>query len=65
MFVFTSCSLLRCLINFKDLREHAIFTLHNLLKGNPENQAVIDGIKPTGKWDESGVLRDNLGAIRR
>lgn len=47
------------------LREHAIFTLHNLLQGNPANQAVVDEVKPTGQWDESGVLRDTPGAIRK
>lgn len=41
-----------------DLREHAIFTLHNLLEGSAENQAVVDSIKPTGYWDEQGVLQD-------
>ncbi|KAG6813819.1 hypothetical protein H0H92_006763 [Tricholoma furcatifolium] len=29
----------------KDLREHAIFTLHCLLKDNPDNQAVVDAIR--------------------
>ena len=31
---------------FPDLREHAIFTLHNLLERNPENQRVVDQIRP-------------------
>ena len=31
---------------FPDLREHAIFTLHNLLEGNTENQCVVDQIRP-------------------
>lgn len=48
-----------------DLREHAIFTLRNLLENNPDNQAVVDGIKPTGKWDENGVLKDTLGSVRK
>ncbi|KAF9258921.1 hypothetical protein L218DRAFT_876002 [Marasmius fiardii PR-910] len=30
------------------LREHAIFALHNLLKGNPANQAVVEEIRPIG-----------------
>ncbi|KAJ7281931.1 spinocerebellar ataxia type 10 protein domain-containing protein [Mycena rebaudengoi] len=47
------------------LREHAIFTLHNMLKGNPENQAVVEAIKPSGKWDEDGMLRDAPGAVRK
>ena len=41
-----------------DLREHAILTLHNLLEGNLENQGVVDSIKPTASWDESGMLQD-------
>jgi len=28
------------------LREHAIFTLHNILEGNTENQRVVDQIRP-------------------
>ncbi|KAF9074916.1 spinocerebellar ataxia type 10 protein domain-containing protein [Rhodocollybia butyracea] len=47
------------------LREHAIFTLRNLLKGNPENQALVEEIKPMGDWDDHGVLRDTPGAVRR
>ena len=31
---------------FPDLREHAIFALHNLLKGNAENQSLVDQIRP-------------------
>jgi ataxin-10 len=49
----------------KDLREHAIFALRNLLQGNKENQEVVDSIKPTGVWDEEGILRDRPGAVRR
>jgi ataxin-10 len=48
-----------------DMREHAIFTLQSLLKGNPESQAVVDAIKPTGEWDESGVLKDTPGSVRK
>jgi len=48
-----------------DLREHAIFTLHNLLQGNPENQKIVDDIRPAGQWDENGVLRDTVGAVRK
>ncbi|KAG7443626.1 uncharacterized protein BT62DRAFT_934862 [Guyanagaster necrorhizus] len=56
-----------CVIDERNpyLREHAIFTLHNLLKGNPENQAIVQEIQPTGQWDENGVLKDTLGAVRR
>lgn len=44
-----------------DLREHALFTLRNLLHENAENQAVVDAIKPMGAWDENGILRDTPG----
>ncbi|KAF5352890.1 hypothetical protein D9757_012091 [Collybiopsis confluens] len=47
------------------LREHAIFALHNLLKDNPANQAVVEEIKPMGKWDDNGILRDTPGAVRK
>jgi ataxin-10 len=50
---------------FLDLREHAIFTLHCLLKNNVENQALVDEVKAPATWDENGVLKDlprvNLG----
>ncbi|KAJ7880331.1 spinocerebellar ataxia type 10 protein domain-containing protein [Mycena olivaceomarginata] len=49
-----------CVIDERNpyLREHAIFTLHNLLQGNAENQAVVEAIKPSGKWDENGVWQE-------
>ncbi|KAG5650835.1 hypothetical protein H0H81_010865 [Sphagnurus paluster] len=49
-----------CVIDERNpyLREHAIFTLHCLLKNNKENQAVVDDIKPTTEWDANGVLRN-------
>ncbi|OSX62386.1 hypothetical protein POSPLADRAFT_1056980 [Postia placenta MAD-698-R-SB12] len=37
--------------------EHAIFALRNLLHENKENQAVVDAIKPVGRWDERHVLQ--------
>ncbi|KAI1793579.1 spinocerebellar ataxia type 10 protein domain-containing protein [Ganoderma leucocontextum] len=43
------------------LREHAIFALRNLLCGNLESQAVVDGIKPVGKWDEDKVFQEIQG----
>ncbi|KAH8116389.1 spinocerebellar ataxia type 10 protein domain-containing protein [Phellopilus nigrolimitatus] len=43
------------------LREHALFSLRNLLHENVENQAVVDAIKPMGIWDDNGVLRDVPG----
>ncbi|KAH8093304.1 spinocerebellar ataxia type 10 protein domain-containing protein [Cristinia sonorae] len=39
------------------LREHAIFTLRNLLDGNAENQAVVDEIQPIRDWDVDGELQ--------
>ncbi|KAJ3571925.1 hypothetical protein NP233_g3434 [Leucocoprinus birnbaumii] len=43
-----------CVIDERNpyLREHAIFTLHNLLKDNRENQDVVDSIQPSGEWDK-------------
>ncbi|KIM82958.1 hypothetical protein PILCRDRAFT_69997 [Piloderma croceum F 1598] len=41
------------------LREHAVFTLHNLLEDNVENQAIVESIKPTSAWDENGVLQNS------
>lgn len=41
------------------LREHAILTLHNLLEGNTDNQAIVDSIKPAASWDEDGQLQDS------
>ncbi|KAG9044273.1 hypothetical protein FS837_008424 [Tulasnella sp. UAMH 9824] len=38
------------------LREHALFTLRNLLQNNPENQAVVDEFKSMVKWDQEGNL---------
>jgi hypothetical protein len=38
-----------------DLPQHAIFTLHSLLEGNKENQAVVNAIGPNGGDDK---LRD-------
>lgn len=49
----------------KDLREHAILTLRNMLHDNSENQNVVAAIKPMGAWDDSGVLVDTPGAVRR
>ncbi|KAG8885304.1 hypothetical protein FRB99_004466, partial [Tulasnella sp. 403] len=38
------------------LREHALFTLRNLLHGNEENQAFVDEFKPMVNWDQTGNL---------
>ena len=40
-----------------DLREHAILTLHNLLEDNEENQNVVNGIQPSERWSQDGMLR--------
>lgn len=46
-----------------DLREHAIFTLHNLLQNNPENQQFVDSLKPSQEWDDAGTLKTVVGAV--
>jgi ataxin-10 len=56
----TDVWLLACRI---DLREHAIFTLHGLLKNNPENQKFVDAVKPSQEWAEDGTLKTKVGAI--
>jgi hypothetical protein len=35
----------RDLYRFTDLREHAVFTLRNILHDSPENQAVVDSFR--------------------
>ncbi|KAF8159622.1 spinocerebellar ataxia type 10 protein domain-containing protein [Crassisporium funariophilum] len=45
------------------LREHAIFTLHNLLKNNQANQKFVDGLKPSQEWGEDGTLKTKVGAV--
>ena len=49
---------------FPVLREHALFTLHNLLKNNPENQAIVDAIRPAAEFDDAGVLKNKFGALK-
>ncbi|KAF8557778.1 hypothetical protein OG21DRAFT_1536824 [Imleria badia] len=39
------------------LREHAIFTLRNLLKDNEENQNVVNSIQPSERWNQDGMLQ--------
>lgn len=51
-------------IPFPVLREHALFTLHNLLKNNPENQAVVDVIRPAAEFDDAGVLKNKFGVLK-
>jgi len=43
-----------------DLREHAIFTLRNLLKDNPENQRFVDDVKPAKEWSADGTLKSRV-----
>jgi len=45
------------------LREHAIFTLHNLLQNNPENQQFVDSLKPSQEWDDAGTLKTVASAV--
>ncbi|KAI0031268.1 spinocerebellar ataxia type 10 protein domain-containing protein [Vararia minispora EC-137] len=47
-----------CVIDERNpyLREHAIFALRNLLHGNPENQAIVEGLQPQGAWDANTDL---------
>ncbi|GAA5939913.1 Ctr86p [Sporobolomyces koalae] len=40
------------------LREHALFVIRNTLKGNLENQAYIEQMKPEFKVGEDGSLQD-------
>ncbi|KDR80569.1 hypothetical protein GALMADRAFT_135707 [Galerina marginata CBS 339.88] len=56
-----------CVIDERNpyLREHAIFTLHNLLKDNQENQGFVSSIKPSQEWDEDGTLRSRVDATLR
>jgi len=53
-----------CVIDERNpyLREHAIFTLHNLLKNNPENQRFVDSVKPSQEWGKDGTLKTRVGA---
>lgn len=48
-----------------DLREHAIFTLRNLLHGNSDNQALVNEIQPVNEWDADGMLQSRPGAAQR
>lgn len=53
------------MLGILDLREHAIFTLHNLLKDSPENQQFVDSVKPSQEWAEDGTLKSRVGAVRK
>ncbi|KAG8861461.1 hypothetical protein FRB96_002910 [Tulasnella sp. 330] len=47
-----------CVIDERNpyLREHALFTLRNLLQDNPENKKLVDEIKPLNRWEAEGRL---------
>jgi ataxin-10 len=49
--------------NNLDLREHAIFTLRNLLENNRENQQFVHSLKPSQEWDDNGTLNTIAGAV--
>jgi hypothetical protein len=40
-----------------DLREHAVFTLHNLLEDNEENQNVVNNIQPSERRNQDRMLQ--------
>lgn len=40
----------------KDLREHALFTVRNLMRNNLENQAIIKQMDPVGVLSDSGEV---------
>jgi ataxin-10 len=54
-----------CVIDERNpyLREHAIFTLRNLLENNRENQQFVHSLKPSQEWDDNGTLNTIAGAV--
>jgi len=54
-----------CVIDERNpyLREHAIFTLRNLLENNRENQQFVHSLKPSQEWDDDGTLNTIAGAV--
>lgn len=46
------------------LREHALFSIRNILKNNEENQAVIENLKPHYRVGQFGELHDLPPAMR-
>ncbi|SCV70274.1 BQ2448_1668 [Microbotryum intermedium] len=46
------------------LREHALFAIRNLLKGNEKNQALVAGLEPRYLVGRNGELRDLPPALR-
>ncbi|GAA5885464.1 hypothetical protein JCM3774_002592 [Rhodotorula dairenensis] len=47
------------------MREHALFTIRNLLKGNQENQDFVDALKPQYRLGQNGELLDLPPALRQ
>ncbi|GAA5987350.1 hypothetical protein JCM10908_001921 [Rhodotorula pacifica] len=47
------------------MREHALFTIRNLLKGNQANQDFVDALKPQYRVDQNGELLDLPPALRQ
>ncbi|GAA5984198.1 hypothetical protein JCM11641_005146 [Rhodosporidiobolus odoratus] len=47
------------------MREHALFAVRNLLKGNQENQDFVEGIKPQYMVGKGGELLDLPPALRK
>ncbi|GAA5955880.1 hypothetical protein JCM21900_003860 [Sporobolomyces salmonicolor] len=47
------------------LREHALFAIRNVLKGNQENQEFVEGIKPQFVVGPDGALQDLPPALRK
>jgi len=48
-----------------DLREHALFTIRNLMRNNPENQAVVKEMDPVGVVSETGEVLPLPEKMRR
>lgn len=46
----------RVLNQSPDLREHALFTIRNLMRDNPTNQAVVKEMDPVGVVSEQGEV---------
>lgn len=47
------------------MREHALFTIRNLLKNNQENQAFVEALKPQYRVGQNGELMDLPPALRK
>ncbi|KAG0662761.1 hypothetical protein C6P46_003074 [Rhodotorula mucilaginosa] len=47
------------------MREHALFTIRNLLKNNQENQDFVEALKPQYRVGQNGELMDLPPALRK